>query len=88
MLLGRQKDLKRIKAFINGSDSGLVHIRGRRRVGKSAILLHLRDKLKNCFYFSGTKDSTNEQLLSDFAEQFDFFVNQARLTKLKSEHLT
>ncbi len=83
-LMGRSNELKTLKEFAASKKSGLVCIRGRRRVGKSALLRELERTSSGIFYFFGTPDSTTPGLIAEFARNWDTYTGRVRLTELKS----
>src|SRR5690242_19682621 len=83
-VLGRSEELKELKEFVASKKSGFVYVRGRRRVGKSALLKKLQNTTPNVFYFFGSPDSTMAQLHLDFAAQWDQFTGKVRLSDLKN----
>lgn len=85
---GRQDDLQYLKDCVETQKSELMYIRGRRRVGKSLLLQYFKAKSKNCFYFSGTIDSSDEKLREDFVESWNQFTQDFSLSELKKSALT
>jgi len=83
ILLGRKEELRQLKDFLTQKKSGLVYVRGRRRVGKSALLTKLQETTPGAFYFFGTPDSTTLGLMNQFADHWDQFTGQVKLTELK-----
>lgn len=85
---GRQDEIHYLRDFVDSPKSGLMYVRGRRRVGKSLLLQYFKTKTKNCFYFSGTIDSSDEKIRQDFAEAWDQFIQDPSLTELNKTALT
>lgn len=86
--LGRSTELDYLKTFVNSEKSQFMYVRGRRRVGKSLLLQNFRRNTPNCFYFTGTIDSSDIGLRQDFAESWDQFSGKKRLSELKKSALT
>lgn len=85
---GRQNEIQYLNEFVNTPKSGLIYVRGRRRVGKSLLLQYFKTKNTNCFYFSGTIDSSDEKIRRDFAEAWDQFAQGNSLMELNKSALT
>ena len=62
----RDKELKHIKNLIKSDFSELVYIYGRRRIGKTKLILESLKKTKFLYFF--VADKTYTQLLEDFEE--------------------
>lgn len=78
----RKAEIEEIKSFIQEPGSGLVYIRGRRRVGKSWILSALSKQEKHVFYFVGSKDANDELHRKRFAEKWEEFSGDSFLSDL------
>lgn len=85
---GRHDELQYLKDCVSTHKSELMYVRGRRRVGKSSLLQYFEKRAKNCFYFSGTIDSSDEKLRQDFAQSWDQFTQEFSLSELKKSVLT
>lgn len=81
---GRQEELDRLKALLNKKTSSLVVIKGRRRIGKSRLILEFGKGL-NTHFFIGLPP---EQGLTA-QNQRDYFVQQMqrlfKVEKIKSD---
>lgn len=51
--VGRNKELEKLTTLKNMSSSRLAVIKGRRRIGKSRLLLEFGKKFDQCLFFSG-----------------------------------
>jgi len=77
-----------LKQFITKKGkSGLVYLRGRRRVGKTTLLKKLQAESLNIFYFIGVADEPNKSSLIRFAKSWDDFTGKPTLTKFKNTEL-
>lgn len=83
---GRKKEIDYLKTYYQTPGSGLMYVRGRRRVGKSWLLRKFANQYKNAFYFTGTVDSSNESCMIDFCKAWDQFA-LSQLSFLKTEVL-
>lgn len=88
MFYGRQSELKSLRDFVGASKSGLIYVRGRRRVGKSLLLQQFKAATPRCFYFSGRIDASDEKVRCDFAQAWSQFVNDPSLGELQTSALT
>lgn len=79
----RERELKYLRDFVSGKGSGLMYVRGRRRVGKSWLLNAFQKEIGSCFLFSGSEDSDSKTTLHNFAAEWDRFSKSNNLTKLK-----
>jgi predicted AAA+ superfamily ATPase len=76
-----------INEFLTEPNSGLVFLRGRRRVGKSSLLKKISQTNKNCFYFSGALDEPSNRLLTRFARAWDEFAKTDDFARISSSQL-
>lgn len=83
----RERELKYLRDFISGRGSGLMYVRGRRRVGKSWLLTAFRKEIDNCFLFSGSGDSDSKTTINNFAAEWGRFSGSDGLTRLRSSFL-
>lgn len=86
--MDRIEELQEVKRIIARKKSDLFYLRGRRRVGKSWLLLELQKNNKNVFYFMGSKDSRDEATRSQFAARWDQFTGKKKLSLIKKSELT
>jgi len=84
---GREHEQSQIQRFLELSAPGLTFVRGRRRIGKSALLTHLAAKVPNAFYFMGAVDESPRQAQSRFARDWDKFAGTT-LSKIRVRELT
>lgn len=84
----RDRELAQLTDFLTAQGSGLTHLRGRRRVGKTELLRCIQQQQENCFYFMGRDDESNRAALKRFAIRWDAFTDQRRLTRLKASELS
>ncbi len=85
---GREDEIQYLKDYVGTPKSELMYVRGWRRVGKSLLLQQFKTKVPNCFYFSGTIDSSDEKLREDFVESWNQFIQDFSLSELKKSVLT
>ena len=76
--VGREEELRRLTEFCGAPGSGLMHLRGRRRIGKSWLLLELQ-RCQGGLYFQGEQDSSTRKLQSSLAQLWDDHVGQQYL---------
>jgi AAA+ ATPase superfamily predicted ATPase len=55
---GRSEELGLLEGYLQQKGSGLVFLRGRRRIGKSWLLKRFASEADHCFYFQGDADSS------------------------------
>lgn len=84
---GRELELERLTGFIEDDGAGFLHLRGRRRVGKSWLLMELQSR-GGGFYFQGEQDSTTKQLQTTMASQWDEHVGEANVSLIRQRDLT
>ncbi len=84
---GRKLELSMVDEYIQEEGSGFLHLRGRRRIGKSWFLKRAMKKYKKCFYFQGRDDSTNRSQMSDFGKEWDQFIGKKKLGKIRTAEL-
>lgn len=82
-IIGRSTELEELQQFIDTPMAGVLFLRGRRRVGKSTLLMALKDKNPNIFYFSGILDQNSQKTLLDYANFWDQFSKQSYLSNLR-----
>lgn len=80
----RKNQVRLIQEFVRKPGSQLTYLRGRRRIGKSALLQFVQSGTPNCFYFAGAPDARKEQALRDFAYAWDRFDPGSHLSELNS----
>ncbi|MBI4356279.1 MAG: AAA family ATPase [Gammaproteobacteria bacterium] len=64
----RTFEINELKKFAEQDKAGFLYVRGRRRIGKSWVLINWSSKRKNCIYFSGKKDATKQETLRQFIQ--------------------
>jgi len=69
-IIERPKELGELSLFVQKKGPGYVHVRGRRRVGKSELLKQLVKTRKNAFYFYGSMDESDSNSRDRFVQQF------------------
>ena len=84
----RSNEIRELEIFSNQSKSGFMYLRGRRRVGKSWLLLHWINLNKNYLYFSGKRDASQKETIKSFIQTWSSFSNSTKLFELRSEYLT
>jgi predicted AAA+ superfamily ATPase len=84
---GRENELQQLSEFLRAPGSGFLHLRGRRRVGKSWLLMELQGR-SGGFYFQGEQDSTTKQLQTTMAAGWDEYVGQKNLSLIRQRDLT
>lgn len=87
-VMKRIEELQEVKRIIARNRSDLFYLRGRRRVGKSWLLIELQKSKKNTFYFMGSKDARDEATRSQFADRWDQFIGKKKLSLIKKTELT
>jgi hypothetical protein len=85
--LGREAELQQLSEFVGAKGSGFLHLRGRRRIGKSWLLTELQRR-SGGFYFQGEQDSTTKQLQATLARDWDEHVGQKNLSLIRQRDLT
>jgi predicted AAA+ superfamily ATPase len=85
--LGREEELRWLSVFLRVEGPGFLHLRGRRRVGKSWLLMELQRR-SGGFYFQGEQDSTTKQLQTTLAALWDEYVGQKNLSLIRQRDLT
>lgn len=83
-LLAREQELAELQEFIDSPNAGVVFVRGRRRIGKSTLLLALQTSNSNIFYFSGILDQTSVKTILDFARSWDSFTQFSSISNLRN----
>lgn len=73
--------------FLSEPGSGLVFLRGRRRVGKSSLLKKIAASNSRCFYFSGTLDEPAKKLLIRFARAWDEYAKNDDFKRIAPNQL-
>ncbi len=76
-----------VRKILASEKSEFIYLRGRRRVGKSALLKSLAQELSDSFLFTGLKDAKSRVMLNSFAQQWSRVSGDASLTKLRSDAL-
>ena len=87
MFYGRDAEMERLSSFAESSKSGFMVVRGRRRIGKSWLLSEFTRRF-NAFSFQGDEDSTNQQLMRKFAEQWKAFSGDDTLSIIRLNDLS
>ena len=80
-------EIKSFYKIFESKKSEFVYLRGRRRVGKSALLKKLAEESLDVFLFTGLKDAKTQVTLSLFAKQWLKITGDPTLTKLKKDAL-
>ncbi len=77
-LVGRDFELNKMRGFMNQSESELLTVIGRRRVGKTFLIKHAyRDEI--VFHITGLKDASSSLQLENFVEARNQFFVTGRL---------
>ena len=87
MFYGREAEMERLSSFVESSKSAFMVIRGRRRIGKSWLLSEFNKRF-DAFSFQGDEDSTNQQLMRKFAEQWKAFSGDDTLSIIRLNDLS
>ena len=85
MFIGRDYELNELQRFLKKRTATLIVCRGRRRIGKSALVEQFGLKAKSFIQIQGIpprKDLSNQKQLDSFSEQL---AAQTNLPKLKLE---
>jgi AAA+ ATPase superfamily predicted ATPase len=85
--VGRKNELKRLSEFYRMQGAGFLHLRGRRRIGKSWLLIEYQTQAGG-LYFQGEQDSTTKELQSTMAHLWDEYVGKKRLSIIRQRDLT
>jgi AAA+ ATPase superfamily predicted ATPase len=87
-LLGRKEYLDTLSAFYNKNQSGFTSVIGRRRVGKSQIILKYQENNPTTtFIFVGQKDSTDVKHKAKFIKNFAKFSSNMDILDLDERKL-
>lgn len=81
-LVGRHKEIERLKMCYESDSSEFVIVSGRRRVGKTFLVNSLYSK-EYAFYYTGGHHLTNNEQLNEFADCLKRFSNSTLDIKLK-----
>lgn len=84
----RKDEMSELNQISNSSKSEFIYVRGRRRIGKSWLLVEWASKQKNCLYFSGKKDASKQDTLQQFIQEWTRFSGSVKLLELKKELLS
>lgn len=87
MFFGRSEELRQVQDFLNLKGSGLTHIRGRRRVGKSEFLMRVVEQTPHAFYFYGVDDEPTSRTISRFVKAWEKFTHTNVLGRYKKSEL-
>ncbi len=63
---GREYEINKMREFLEGDDSELISIIGRRRVGKTYLIKRIYSK-EMAFHLTGIKEATKKEQLENFA---------------------
>lgn len=88
MILSRETDIGYLDEFVSKKGSGLIFVRGRRRVGKSWLLKEFANKHRRqrIFCFSGRLDErTKRGALKRMVMEWEAFSNKSNISCLRSE---
>ncbi len=85
---GRKAERRAIVDFLSAPKSGFLHVRGRRRIGKSELLKKIRDEYPRCFYFSGRDDEADRACRRRFVREWDAFLGREDLGAFAAVKLT
>ena len=92
IFFGRDLEMRRLREFWEESGSGLVMVRGRRRIGKSELLRKLIEDLSKAggraFRFEGRVDESDIKCRKRWASAWSEFTGSSTLADLKSTALT
>jgi hypothetical protein len=87
-LYNRKQELSELNLFAEEEKAGFLYVRGRRRVGKSWMLVNWVGKRKDCIYFSGKKDATKQETLQQFIQAWSVKTASNKLIELRPEMLS
>ena len=85
--VGRKNELHKLSEFYNMQGAGFLHLRGRRRIGKSWLLIEYQKKVGGV-YFQGEQDSSTKELQSTMANLWDEYVGKKHLSLIRQRDLT
>lgn len=87
VFVGREEELRRLEEFASAPGPGFLHLRGRRRIGKSWLLLEWLRRREG-FYFQGEQDSSTKQLQVTMAGLWDEHSGRRNLSLIRQRDLT
>ena len=79
--------MESLNRFLKKSGSGFLHVRGRRRVGKTWLLTDFAKKEK-AFIFQGEEDADTKSLQKTFAELWSKYSNDKTLSFIRKDNLS
>ena len=85
--IGRRVELEHLRNICREPVSHLLHLRGRRRIGKTVLLLKIAE-LEQGFYFSGIDDESNASCRLRFAKEWDRYAGVTSLGQLREGFLS
>lgn len=85
---GREQEWQQLLDFVEQPKAALTFVRGRRRVGKSSLLLKLKQESQDCFYFMGREDASDLETRRDFAELWTGFAEDGLLREISDSRLS
>jgi len=84
---GRRENLRQLEAFHREKTSGLVFVRGRRRIGKSTLIKHFFAQKEHVFFFAGHEEEGDRVTRRRFAKAWDSFTGDRRLGTIRAVDL-
>ncbi|MDC0358760.1 ATP-binding protein [Oligoflexia bacterium] len=85
---GRRDELRRLQEFLQQDGTGLLCVRGRRRIGKTSLLEALNGKHAHSFFFYGASEESDRNARARFAVEWDAFTKQQSLSLLTAHART
>lgn len=85
--VGRQEELRQLEEFFDAPGPGFLHLRGRRRIGKSWLLTEFLRR-RGGLYLHGEQDSSTKQLQMGFARLWDEYSGRKSLSLIRQRDLT
>ncbi|ETR67927.1 MAG: hypothetical protein OMM_04869 [Candidatus Magnetoglobus multicellularis str. Araruama] len=85
--VGRENELHKLSEFYHMQGAGFLHLRGRRRIGKSWLLIEYQSKVGGV-YFQGEQDSSTKELQSTMAHLWDEYAGKEHLSLIRQRDLT
>ncbi len=85
--VGRKSELLQLEEFVTAPGPGFLHLRGRRRIGKSWLLTKWLSRRKG-LYFQGEQDSSTKQLQQTLARLWDDHIGRLDLSLIRQRDLS
>ena len=85
---GRELELRRLREFVGQPGTGLLCVRGRRRVGKSRLLEKFHDEQRRSFFVEGRWNESLSIARRRVANEWDAFIGEPVLSSLSPRYLS